>query len=253
MKLGVCTISNTERSARAVIDIAVELGFDGIEPWGGEHVAGDRDRCRHLADHAAAVDLTIPVYGSYLRPGTPVFADELDRELALAAALEARMIRVWAGNQEHQEVSDEHWTRVIADLETLATAATERSIAVTVERHAGTVTNTTEGAASLIDATPATVGLNWQPMFSHDAATVLADAETLAPRSNNVHLQSVPAPDQRNRCPLAYSYFDVAGVIDRFEAVEYDGYLEIEFVTDRSAYTPALASDAAFLRAIING
>lgn len=251
MHVGICTISNKELPVADVIDIAAELEVDGIEPWGRDHVDGSLDRAREIKDRAAAADLEVPVYGSYLRPGDESFADAYDHELALAEALDADLIRVWAGNEEYQDVSDHHWNAVVADLETLADAAEAAGVAITVERHSGTVTNTRAGAARLIEETPANVGLNWQAGRAPDSATVLEDARELAPLSNNVHVQTAAAPDAGERCPLAYSYVDLERVIDAFAAAGFDGYLEIEFVTQRCSYDAAVAADVAFLRRVL--
>ncbi len=251
MYVGVCTISNKELPVTDVIDVVANLDVDGIEPWGRGHVDGSLERAREIKDRAAAADLDIPVYGSYLRPGDESFDAEYEHELALCEALEADLIRVWAGSEEYEEVSSDHWDTVVEDFETLADAAEAVGVDVTVERHSGTVTNARAGAARLIDETPDTVGLNWQAVHTPDPETIIEDAVELAPLSNNVHVQTAAAPDAGERCPLAYSYADIEGVIDAFAAAGFDGYLEIEFVTQRCSYAPAVAADVAFLRRVL--
>lgn len=252
MKIGVCTISNTEESIEAVIETAADLGVAGIEPWGRDHLdGGDPARGEAIAEMANEHGLEIPVYGSYLRAGAEDFADRLESELAVTTALGANAIRVWAGAQEYQAVEADHWEAVVADLETVADAARGHDVEVTVERHAGTVTNTTEGAAALIDETPPEVGLNWQPYFEQDAETVRDDIHRLAKHANNVHLQAVAAPGERERCPLAFAYFDVADIVRALRDAGFEGYLEIEFVTQRASYRPSLAGDVAFLESVL--
>lgn len=252
MEIGVCTISNTEESIEAVIETAAELGVAGIEPWGRDHLdGGDPTRGEAIAELANEHGLEVPVYGSYLRAGAEDFTDRLEPELAVTAALGADAIRVWAGAQEYQAVEADHWAAVVADLETLADAARSHDVEVTVERHAGTVTNTTEGAAALIDETPPGVGLNWQPYFEQDAETIRDDIHRLATCTNNVHLQAVAAPGERERCPLAFAYFDVTEIVLALRDAGFDGYLEIEFVAQRASYRPALAGDVAFLESVL--
>jgi sugar phosphate isomerase/epimerase len=253
MQVGVCTISAKSQSVESILDRCGDLPVDGVEIWGEDHVGdGSPERCREIAAAAEANGLAIPVYGSYLRPGTGTFDEDVDRELAIADRLGADVIRVWAGEQEYEDCEPAHWDRVVADLERLGTAAGERGLAVTVERHSGSVTNATAGARELIEQVDApAVGLNWQPLFEHDAGTVVADARELAPLANNVHVQAVPAPGEHDRCALADAYFDVAAVVEAFEETGFDGFLEIEFVTEAAPYGAALAADVAFLRALV--
>jgi sugar phosphate isomerase/epimerase len=252
MDIGLCTISAKDRPVDEILDVAAEAGADGVEIWGGEHVGdGSRAACERIASAAAERGLSIPVYGSYLRPGTDGVDGAMASELKTASALGADLIRVWAGDREHQDCSESHWEAVVADLGRLADAAVERDLAVTVERHAGTVTNTTEGAADLVAAVdhPA-VGLNWQPNFEHDAAAVRADAADLAALANNVHLQAVPESGATDRCALADAYFDVAAVAAAFADAGFEGFLEVEFVTEAAPYEAAVAADVAFLDAL---
>jgi len=173
MQVGVCTISAKSQSVESILDRCGDLPVDGVEIWGEDHVGdGSPERCREIAAAAEANGLAVPVYGSYLRPGTGTFDEDVDRELAIADRLGADVIRVWAGEQEYEDCEPAHWDRVVADLERLGTAAGERGLAVTVERHSGSVTNATAGARELIEQVDApAVGLNWQPLFEHDAVS----------------------------------------------------------------------------------
>lgn len=249
MEIGVCTIANKPAAVESVMEVADEAGATGVEPWGEDHInPATPDRAQEIRSVADRLGLRIPVYGSYLRAGTESFDEELDQELAIAEALSAEQIRVWAGEQEFQDVSESHWDRVIADLETLGERAAEEGLGVTVERHAGTVTNTTVGARKTIEQTPDSVGLNYQPLFEHDAEEVASDIAELSALATNVHLQAVPAPGESERCPLAFAYFDINGIIEELSDAGFDGYLEVEFVSQRAPFAASLASDIACLQ-----
>lgn len=254
MKVGLCTISSKEDSVENIAQIARRAGADGIEVWGDGHIGDDSpERCQQISSTGSENGLEIPVYGSYLRPGSSDFDDRLSAELETADALDATFIRVWAGEQEYQNCTDEHWERTISDLDRLGDAAERVGIAVTVERHAGTVTNRTDGAAALIDQVDRPeIGLNWQPLFEHGPEAVIDDAERLADRTNNVHMQAVYEPETDERCALADAYFDVDSVLRAFERVGFDGYVELEFVTQRSPYEAAVTADIAFLRSLLD-
>lgn len=250
MNLGVCTISNTSRDVVDLIEHLGETEATGIEVWGRDHIGDDGARTGDIAAAAAVHDLEIPVYGSYLRAGSDTFERDVDRELRIASELDADLIRVWAGDANYDDVASSDWDRIVSDLRTLAEEAERWDVEVTVERHDGTVTDRRAGATRLMDETPSAVGLNWQPLFRHDAETVREDIEALAPLSNNVHLQAVAEPGEHERCPLAFAYFDVPHVLETLDSNGFDGYVEIEFVSDRVPYEAALAADMAVIEAL---
>lgn len=253
MNLGLCTISGGDRPVEEVIEAAGAAGYTGVEIWGKDHVEdGSPETCRRIVDAAVEHGVEIPVYGSYLRPGTDEFPDGLDHEIAVADRLGVDLLRVWAGSQEYGNHDADHWDRVIADLDRLLDRAAGHDLEVTVEKHAGTLTNTERGARRIIEAIDRDrCGLNWQPSFSLSPDALAAEAETLAPLSNHVHLQAVRDQGRQERCPLSEAYFDVASILEPFIARGFDGYANVEFVTDDRPYREAIAADLAFLRSIV--
>lgn len=198
LSVGLCTIANKEATVEEVVAAAADCGYDGVEIWGKDPLVGDGspETCDRIREVAARRSLDIAVYGSYLRPGTESFASEMDRELRIAADLGASLIRVWPGSQEFQERTSKHWRRTVSDLRTLSEKAAELDIAVTVEKHEGTLSNTTEGTQRLIEAVDSEHwGLNWQPLFSMPGDDLIAEAHTLAPLSKNVHSRPSPTAE----------------------------------------------------------
>jgi sugar phosphate isomerase/epimerase len=249
MQFGLCTISWGEHPVTAAMDAAADAGYDGVEIWGQEHVGdGEPSTCENIAAEATDRSLDIPVYGSYLRPGGDAFADEYDREISIAEHLGADLIRVWAGEKEYQECSSAHWDAVINDLVTLTDAAADRGLGVTVEKHEGTVTNRHEGARRLLEAVDCdNCRLNYQPLFSLPNDDILTEARDLAPLSNHAHVQAVPERGGDERCLLENAFYDVAELISIFEAADFDGYVNVEFVTECHPYEEAIERDLEFL------
>jgi sugar phosphate isomerase/epimerase len=257
MRVGLCTISNKDWPIGDVIDLAADLGFDGIEVWGEEPHVGEKsgeamDSIREACERSG---LDIPVYGSYLRPGTGGYGEAWETELDAAEALGADLIRIWAGDVEFGDHTDEEWTAVVEDLAHLAERAGERGIGVTVEKHAGTLTNRAAGARALIEDVGAeNCGINWQPSWDLTAGGILADLEALVPTVNNVHVQAVPHPTESGaRCLLSEAYFDPGAVVERLDSAGFDGYYEIEFVTQEDPYEAAVAADLEYLRGLDPG
>lgn len=252
MQIGLCTISNTEARVETVLKQAGAAGYDGIEIWGKDHVGdGSRERCRAIADRAAELDLDVFVYGSYLRPGVDEYEDSVEQELSIAENLGADRIRIWAGDQEYDDCSDTHWTDVVTDLQDLTERAAKAGLEVTVERHAGTVTNTLQGARQLIETIDDEhCRLNYQPIFTVHAEQLLEEAAVLAPLSNNVHLQAVPTQGGDDRCLLSDAYFDVEAVLAPFLDGEFDGSVNVEFVPPDMPYMEAIEANQRYLESI---
>jgi sugar phosphate isomerase/epimerase len=252
MRIGLCSISNTDASVRSVLSTAADAGYDGVEIWGDGHVGdGGEEAPERVADTAAEFGLEIPVYGSYLRAGTDAFEREVADELATAESLGASLIRVWPGTQEYQEHGAGHWDRVVADLLTLSRRGADLGIGVTVEKHEGTLTNRTAGARELLAAVDhENCGLNYQPLFFLPADELAAEARELAPYSNNVHLQAVGSRGANERTLLEDAYFDCEAVLEPFRDGSFSGYVEVEFVDPDRPYDTAVRRDLEYLRSI---
>lgn len=255
MEIGLCTISNREADVETVLEQAADAGYDGVEVWGKDHVGdGSPETCREIADRAAELGLEILVYGSYLRPGTEDYEDAAEHELAVAERLGADRIRVWAGSREYEDCSDDHWEGVVADLRDLTDRAADTDVDVTVEKHAGTVTNTLEGARRLIEAVDdERCRLNYQPTFSVSAERIEAEVDVLAPLSNNVHAQAVPETGGggNDRCLLEDAFWDGEAVLGPFRDGDFDGSVNVEFVTADLPYEEAIERDRRFLESIL--
>ena len=253
MQLGLCTISNMELPVERVLQVAADIGYEGIEVWGKDHLGdGDADACASIRQTAGELGLDVAVYGSYLTVGTDGFADAHERELTIADRLGADLIRVWPGDCEYGDHTPSEFESAVTDLRTLAERAAERGLGVTIEKHEGRLSNTTEGARRLVDAVDhPDCGLNWQPLFVLSERELLAEAETLAPRSNNVHLQAPAERDGDERTLLSNAYVDVGAVLERFERAGYDGYVEVEFVSQDRPYEDAVRRDHEYLRSLV--
>lgn len=253
MNVGLCTISAKERPVEEIVDLASAVGYDGVEVWGRDHVGdGSEATCDRIATVAAENGIEIAAYGSYLRCGTESFDDDLERELAIADRLGTGTIRVWAGTQEYGDHDDEHWERVVGDLRHVTDRAADRGLAVTVEKHDDTLTDTLEGAKTLIEAVDdERCGLNYQPGFSIPPDELEREAESLAPLSNQLHLQTTRERTGRDRAPLAESYYDLGAILDPFLERGFDGYANVEFVTDERPYREAIEADLATVRSIV--
>ncbi|MCU4743279.1 sugar phosphate isomerase/epimerase family protein [Natronoglomus mannanivorans] len=250
--VGLCTISAKERSVEEVLELAGSVGYDGVEIWGRDHVGdGSETTCGRIAEAADEYGLEIASYGSYLRCGSDTFDDDLEHELAVTERLETDLIRIWAGNQEYGDHDPDHWDQVVADLEQATERAVKDEIEVTVEKHANTLTHTLEGAKRLIETIDdERCRLNYQPGFSIPADELEREAEALAPLSNQLHLQTTRERTARERAPLSESYYDLEAILEPFRR-EFDGYANVEFVTEEGSYREAIDADLRYVRSLL--
>lgn len=252
MNVGLCTISAKERSLEEVLELAGEVGYDGVEIWGRDHV-GDSSHatCERISETAEEHGLSIPVYGSYLRCGTDGFDEEMDHELEITDRLGADLVRVWAGRAEYGNHDPGHWDQVVSDLERLTERAAAYDVGVTVEKHANTLTNDLEGAQRLIEAVDdERCRLNYQPGFGIPAEELEHEGATLASLSNNVHVQAVSEIGESERALLSDAYYDLETILAPFFE-NFDGYANVEFVTADRPYRDAIDADLRYLRSVI--
>ncbi|USZ72436.1 sugar phosphate isomerase/epimerase family protein [Natronosalvus halobius] len=254
IRVGLCTISDKERPLEEVLDLASDAGYDGVEIWGRDHVAdGSEETCERINEVASARGLEIASYGSYLRCGSDDFDDDLEHELAVTDSLDTDIIRVWAGSQEYGDHDEDHWDRVVADLERLTERAADYDVEITVEKHNNTVTHTREGARRLIEAIDdERCRLNYQPGFSIPAPELEREARELAPLSNQLHLQTTRERTERARAPLAEAYYDLEAILEPFLEDKFDGFANVEFVTDERPYREAIEADLETVRSFVS-
>ncbi|XVH33157.1 sugar phosphate isomerase/epimerase family protein (plasmid) [Haloferacaceae archaeon DSL9] len=253
MRVGLCTVSATDRPVENVLEGAGAVGYDGVEIWGREHVGdGSAEACEQIVETAAEHDLEIASYGSYLRCGSDAFDDELGRELEIADRLEAGVIRVWAGSQEYGDHDDEHWSRVVDDLERLTDRAAAYDLRIAVEKHGNTLTHALEGAKRLIETIDDDrCRLNYQPGFSIPATELEREAQVLAPLSNQLHLQATRERTDNARAPLSEAYYDLDAIVEPFIECGFDGYANVEFVPDGRPYRGAIEADLRAVRSTL--
>ena len=98
---GLVSISFRDRTPTELIAASVRAGLQGIE-WGGDiHVPhGNLNVAREVAARTREAGLQVAAYGSYYRVGRDETRQEAFAQiLDTAVALQAPLIRVWAGEQ----------------------------------------------------------------------------------------------------------------------------------------------------------
>src|SRR5438128_2743557 len=137
MHLAFCSISALDRSIAEAAAVAANCGLDGLEvtahpphldPQAGTQAAA-------AVGHAVRdAGIEVVAYGSYLGRFGQVTLAHAEREAAIAAALETRLLRVWA---EPIEEGSTDVQPVIALMQRACDAGAQAGITVVIERHLG--------------------------------------------------------------------------------------------------------------------
>ena len=189
---GLCSITLRQLDPEGVVDVARRAGLEGIE-WGADvHVPpGDLDRAAEVGEATRAAGLVVASYGAYLRAGDPEACtdDQIDAVLDAAVALGAPNVRVWTRWGSPADATGADRAAVAGDLRRVLAAATARSLTVSLERHVGTLTETTASTLDLLGAVdqPA-LFTYWQPLDGVATPEALTELAELGGHLSHLHV-----------------------------------------------------------------
>lgn len=223
------TFRKFERSK--VAQIAKKAGLYEIE-WGGDvHVPPmDMAAIDDAVDVSKANGIKIASYGSYYRcTGNE---EDIRREIETTSKLGAKMIRVWAGKQWSNDVTEDERKTTTNNLRTVCQIAKPYGITVCPEFHGNTLTDHYESALRLYnEVAEENLKLYWQPNQFMDEEYNLASCKAIMPYCTNIHVFHW---EGKEMYPLSRGekiwrkYIDIIGADSR------DHSLHMEFVCDGS-------------------
>jgi sugar phosphate isomerase/epimerase len=243
---GLVSITFRKLDPTEIIRLVVQAGLKGIE-WGGDiHVPhGNLDAARQVGEQTREAGLCVAAYGSYYRAGhgEPVPFETI---LETARALEAPVIRVWAGNVGSDKADDTYRRQVADDLRCAAAMAQEVGIRVACEFHAQTLTDTPGSAQALFESVnhPA-LGSYWQPPVGLSREDCLGGLRTVAPWLSHLHVFTWDRGTAQ-RLKLSQGNADWRAYLDAAGKIDGDRYAMLEFV--REDDPEQFLADAATLR-----
>lgn len=190
IKPGLVSVTFRQLSPREIVLLAKETELKAIE-WGGDiHVpAGQLDTAREVGKMTRSAGLEIEGYGSYYRAGMGDPALPFESVLETAAALGAPRIRIWPGTLGSEATAVEQREKVIRDIAQCAEMCRERSIALALEFHANTLTDSTDSTLRLMrEIDHDAVRLYWQPPNGMPCEKALEGLQSLLPWIDHVHV-----------------------------------------------------------------
>lgn len=261
MKLGFCSISALDRSLAEAALVAAQAGVDGIEVSAhAPHFDPDAglDAAREAGAAVRAAGIEVIAYGSYLGRFGRTTAAHARQEAAIAEALGAPLLRVWA---EPSDDAPSDPGPVVELMQIACDAGRPAGITVVIERHLGSLADTPERIRQLLDAIDRpNVALNYQVLDFLPAEAVgeqPADAAQLVPYARYFHLKNYqPNPDAGGPLfpggSLEAGVLDYRAIISAAVRAGYDGPLTIEFLAaDPRSVEEKLAADVAFVREVL--
>jgi 3-dehydroshikimate dehydratase len=246
---GLVSISFRQLSPQEIVALCVESQLEGIE-WGGDvHVPhGNLETASEVAKLTRDAGLEVAAYGSYYRAGTRDHDLPFSKVLDSAIALGAPLIRVWAGNRGSADAGPGLRADVAKDLTACGTKAGEAGLAVALEFHGGTLTDTAESAADLMQELEGSgVRLYWQPPVGLPPESAAQGLRHVLPWVDNVHVFAWRKDnDGIAKLPLFEGAESWALYLNALRTADQDRWALLEFVRDNDPGN--LPADAATLR-----
>lgn len=246
---GLVSVTFRTLAPEEIIAAVTRAGLGGIE-WGGDvHVPhGDTARAAEVGRSTREAGLEVISYGSYYRAGE---SEDWDAVLETAIALEASTIRVWAGHQGSEEFGVDERRHIIDELKRISESAAASGIAIGVEYHRDTLTDTDASARRMYEEVDHPNFLAyWQPQVFRDHDTHLVELRGMLRWLKHVHVFQVE-PETRKRRSLASgrdAWIEFVSMVAA-EAGDRDHAFLIEFVEDDRL--DAFYADAEILKEIV--
>lgn len=188
-----------------MIQLAQPAQLELIEWHGLKHVVhGDLDAAGRIGQSTLDAGLGVAAYGSYYVIGESESQGlPFGTVLQTAKQLQAPMVRVWAGNLSPAEATSAYRARIADETRRIADLAAEENIKLVLEFHNGSLTETGESCAALMEAVDhANARAYWQPTPELDVNENLTQLRHVLPWLVGLHVFHW-RPTHMDRHPLA--------------------------------------------------
>lgn len=248
IKTGLCSVTFRELPTDKVIELAQKVNIASIE-WGADvHVPPNNlTQAQEIADQTQQAGLEVSSYGSYYRVGNE---NEFSFESVLQTAVHIRApsIRVWAGSLGSKEASESDRKNVVHDTKRIASLAQDEGIFIDFEYHGGTLTDTRESAAQLMnDVNHKNVRIYWQPAVGESVESRIQDIQALEKWISHIHVFHWVGKD---RFPLGDGMNEWSKYIESLPTCTETRYAMLEFVKDNDSNQ--FLKDAAVLHKLVS-
>lgn len=231
---GLVSVTFRQKTRAEIAQLMQKASLSAIE-WGGDvHIPaveyGTEELERALTEAAylcSSGKIYTASFGSYYR------CDKYDEtNSAITLSLDAPNIRVWAGNKNSEDATEEDRRKVVGLIRELCDRLAPHGVTVSTEFHGGTLTNEYHSALKLIEEVEReNFRTYWQPDQFKDEEYNVAALKALLPYLSSVHVFTW---DSHARHPLADGEKKWRNYIDIIESFGGDHHMLMEFVKNDS-------------------
>ncbi len=186
VKLGLVSISFRNLSPREILSAMQDAGLEYIE-WGSD-VHAPPAKAAEIAALTAEYGVVCCSYGTYFRLGvTPM--EELAQYLEAAKILGTNTVRLWCGNKNSEEYSQEEKQQLFTKCKQADAIAKRYGATLCMECHNNTYTNRLSAALELLSAVDSeNFCMYWQPNQLRTEAENLAYARAICRYTKIIHV-----------------------------------------------------------------
>jgi 3-dehydroshikimate dehydratase len=263
-RFALCTISHREKLLEYVLNVAKDLGFEGVELWGREpHISEKFDENRVHAARKMIEDrgLSLCCLGSYVVFG-PVRTRaeelaELEDTLYTARCLRAPIVRVWASDISAERASRRQWDKTVAEIQEACDRAARLNLVLAAEMHDDTLADSAEATLRLLEAVDRpNFKLNFQVAHRATDEAPQERLERVLDHVAHLHLRNFTTHATENGeravwAPLSEGLVDYYPLLDTLASHGYAGCYALEFASrEGNGKRESLAADLAYLKGL---
>ncbi|MCH6255187.1 sugar phosphate isomerase/epimerase [Puniceicoccaceae bacterium K14] len=192
LKTGICSISFGSLSPEELVKLVSQSGLDSIEWASNVHVPfGDAKFAESIRKLTEDAGLSVSSYGSYYKvvdeEGKPL---PFEPVIESALALGTDTVRIWAGHQPSDGLSEAERAVIVENLRIACEAAQSNGLKLGLEFHANTLSDSNGATMELLKAVDhPSLYTYWQPIYwLTDPAYRMDGLRQLASKILNLHV-----------------------------------------------------------------
>lgn len=245
MRLTLASKTTADLSALDVLDLAAEIGAEGVEFYGlPKHLPPTANvrTVRRIAAKAKRLELVVTLLDTYLgqfsQNGDAHAEEQLkrfDQYLKMAEVLDCGWVRLWPGEPLHpSDARADHFLRAAHYIARACTQAADQGRGVVLETHPG-IGATTESMLRLIELVDRpNLRVTYDPcnqLSSFDPAYGVAGFRRLLPHLVNIHVKNGDprfSGEDFHNLLLGEGAIDWTEIFQAVQRSDYDGWIAIE-------------------------
>lgn len=188
-KLGLVSISFRDKSPEEILSAMKNAGLSYIE-WGSDIHApfNDLGKVKEVCELQKKYKIECCSYGTYFRLGeTPI--EELELYIKAAKLLGTNILRLWCGNKDSKNYSEDEREKLFSVCRKAAEIATKNDVVLCLECHNKTYTQYLSGAIEVMEyVNSPSFRMYWQPNQFREFDENMEYAEKISSYIEHIHV-----------------------------------------------------------------